>query len=67
MPAVQPDPTPRSLSAAGGDSPFAPPDHPAARRPDESCEICGSADTLWRNCKLVCRNCGGVTRSCADL
>jgi hypothetical protein len=37
------------------------------RPTDETCDICGSADTLWRNCKLLCRSCGGISKSCADL
>lgn len=33
----------------------------------EMCDICGSIDTWWRNCKLLCRGCGGIVKSCADL
>ena len=33
----------------------------------ETCEVCGSADTWWRNCKLLCRGCGSIVKSCADL
>ena len=33
----------------------------------EACDLCGSTDTWWRNCKLLCRGCGGIVKSCADL
>jgi len=33
----------------------------------ESCDRCGSEDTWWRNCKLLCRGCGAIVKSCADL
>lgn len=33
----------------------------------ETCDICGSARTTWRKCKLVCLDCQGIVRSCADL
>ena len=33
----------------------------------EMCDMCGSTDTWWRNCKLLCRACGGIVKSCADL
>ena len=31
------------------------------------CDICGSADILEIRCKIVCRNCGTILQSCADL
>ena len=34
---------------------------------NEQCDHCGSDDTWWRNCKLLCRGCGGIVKSCADL
>lgn len=34
---------------------------------DEGCEVCGSGNTYWRNCKLVCRDCRQIVKSCADL
>jgi hypothetical protein len=49
---------------------------PQARResPDEqapveaeSCDWCGSTDLWWRNCKLLCRGCNAIVKSCADL
>jgi hypothetical protein len=40
-------------------------DPPAA--PAESCDLCGSTDLWWRNCKLLCRNCQAIVKSCADL
>jgi hypothetical protein len=39
----------------------------AAELANEMCDACGSADTWWRNCKLLCRGCGGIVKSCADL
>jgi len=33
----------------------------------ERCDRCGSASTWWRNCKLLCRDCGAIVKSCADL
>ena len=44
-----------------------PPADPPKSAAVETCDWCG-ADTLWwRNCKLLCRNCGGIVKSCADL
>ena len=37
------------------------------RPQSESCDRCGSEDTWWRNCKLLCRGCGAIVKSCADL
>jgi hypothetical protein len=34
---------------------------------DESCDVCGSTDLWWRNCKLLCRNCQAIVKSCSDL
>ena len=39
----------------------------AAELANEVCDACGSADTWWRSCKLLCRGCGGIVKSCADL
>ena len=33
----------------------------------ESCDWCGSTDLWWRNCKLLCRGCSAIVKSCADL
>jgi hypothetical protein len=33
----------------------------------DSCDICGSTKIVWRNCKLICQNCGTMLKSCADL
>ncbi len=33
----------------------------------ETCDLCGSTDLWWRNCKLLCRNCNAIVKSCADL
>jgi hypothetical protein len=33
----------------------------------ESCDWCGSTDLWWRNCKLLCRSCSAIVKSCADL
>jgi hypothetical protein len=40
---------------------------PASSPQSEHCDRCGSADTWWRNCKLLCRSCGAIVKSCADL
>jgi len=31
------------------------------------CDICGSVDLWWRNCKLLCKHCHSIVKSCADL
>jgi len=31
------------------------------------CDVCGSTDVWWRNCKLLCKRCGSIVKSCADL
>ena len=33
----------------------------------ELCDVCGSPDIREIRCKLICRNCGTILRSCADL
>ncbi len=33
----------------------------------ETCDLCGSTDLWWRNCKLLCRSCRAIVKSCADL
>jgi hypothetical protein len=43
-----------------------PPDVPRATEL-ESCDWCGSTDLWWRNCKLLCRSCSAIVKSCADL
>ena len=34
---------------------------------EDACDVCGSTDVWWRNCKLLCRRCGSIVKSCADL
>ena len=34
---------------------------------EDACDICGSTDVWWRNCKLLCKRCGSIVKSCADL
>jgi hypothetical protein len=34
---------------------------------EETCDVCGSTDLWWRNCKLLCRRCHSIVKSCADL
>jgi hypothetical protein len=29
--------------------------------------MCGSTRLVWRKCKQICLDCGGINRSCADL
>jgi hypothetical protein len=44
------------------------PERPPADSPQsDACDVCGSTDTWWRSCKLLCRNCGRIVKSCADL
>lgn len=33
----------------------------------EACEVCGSTDIVEIKCKVMCRNCGTILRSCSDL
>jgi ribosomal protein L40E len=41
---------------------------PPSSTPDaESCDWCGSTNLWWRNCKLLCRSCNAIVKSCADL
>ena len=42
------------------------PDEPPPE-PEDFCEVCGSVDVFWHQCKLMCRNCGAIVKSCADL
>jgi hypothetical protein len=45
----------------------APADDRVAPVESESCDWCGSTDLWWRNCKLLCRGCNAIVKSCADL
>ena len=58
--------TPEPVAATSPDDDLMPPEL-AAELANELCDNCGSADTWWRNCKLLCRGCGGIVKSCADL
>jgi hypothetical protein len=31
------------------------------------CDICGSSDTRWVKCKLICRCCRTILMSCEDV
>jgi len=33
----------------------------------EVCDVCGSSDIREIKCKVICKNCGTILRSCADL
>jgi len=46
------------------DRPTHVPDGPAT---EEVCDYCGSPDLEWRKCKLICRTCAQINKSCADL
>jgi hypothetical protein len=35
--------------------------------PEVVCDVCGSADIVEIKCKVVCRNCGTILKSCSDL
>jgi hypothetical protein len=40
---------------------------PPAPSPRPACDVCG-CDALYElKCKVVCRNCRSIVRSCADL
>ena len=34
---------------------------------DTTCDICGSPDVQHSKCKVICRHCGTILQSCADL
>jgi hypothetical protein len=38
-----------------------------AEPPREVCDRCGSVDLWWRNCKLLCKQCHAIVKSCSDL
>ena len=33
----------------------------------QTCDHCGSDNVQWVKCKLICRNCRQIVKSCADL
>jgi hypothetical protein len=33
----------------------------------EICDVCGSTDIKAFTCKLICRNCGAILKTCSDL
>ena len=37
------------------------------REPAFTCDLCGSTDTAWMKCKLVCRGCRAILMTCGDL
>lgn len=61
VPMLPPDP--RWCARTGIGRPVAAP----RQGDDEACDICGSARTEWRKCKLVCLDCRQIVKSCADL
>lgn len=40
---------------------------PRATEDPPACDHCGSPAVHWVKCKLVCRDCRQIVRSCADL
>jgi len=34
---------------------------------EDLCDVCGSNELWWRNCKLLCKRCRAIVKSCADL
>jgi hypothetical protein len=34
---------------------------------EEACDVCGSTRPCRIKCKVMCRNCGAVLRTCSDL
>ena len=49
------DPLPR-CDASNLDKPLA-----------DACDLCGAPALVERKCKVICRNCGAILRTCADL
>ncbi|MBX6332157.1 MAG: hypothetical protein IRY91_09965 [Gemmatimonadaceae bacterium] len=43
------------------------PDQPPPRNDTPECDVCGSTDTVWVKCKLICRHCRAIIMSCGDL
>ena len=39
----------------------------AAGSEPEVCDVCGSLEIVEIKCKIMCRNCGTILRSCSDL
>jgi hypothetical protein len=39
----------------------------AASDAPDLCDVCGSGALIEIKCKTICRNCGTIVRSCADL
>ena len=35
--------------------------------PPQICDICGSDKVQEIKCKVICKNCGTILKSCADL
>jgi hypothetical protein len=35
--------------------------------PPETCDHCGGTALEWVRCKLICRTCRQINKSCADL
>ena len=33
----------------------------------ETCDVCGSTDLAEIRCKVICRNCHTILRTCSDL
>jgi hypothetical protein len=46
---------------------LASPPAPAAPPTVVLCDVCGSPRLQEIRCKIVCRNCGTILRSCSDL
>jgi hypothetical protein len=40
---------------------------PSPEQPVETCEICGSTELEEIRCKVICRNCRTILRTCSDL
>ena len=41
--------------------------HQAEVAARETCDVCGSTDLMEIRCKVVCRNCRTILRTCSDL
>jgi hypothetical protein len=40
---------------------------PAPSPATPPCDVCGSSDTAWVRCKLICQRCRTILMSCGDL
>jgi len=61
------EPSPRRAAAGAAPPALPAPPAPGPEARVESCDICGSTDLADLRCKVICRNCHTILKSCADL